>query len=347
MGKVERGGIIVPSIGIIRGFGEPERALSILKELIKAINRRFRVKILTSDIPIGNYELYGTDMSDYAIRSMNFCDAVIAGDISARSNLINYSMLDIAAALGNDIEFLHVKGMGEHSSVNVNIASYFDGGPECRDSEKTVHGRIETRICSRREIMNFVRFVCGEIEERRRKVVFVRDSENEFYADLFYNNLENYLFPISDFDLMETTAFDITEDVLTLPHDFDTLITSKTTLDLLYGMYKFLLGRDFSAYFRFERKKGLYCIKSVCSCFDFGESVPTLDSYIMAFADMLDFDLLMKKEAFQLRLAISSAHENGFSSENADEYLNEIIKELEKPMTKKFKKADTKRENIR
>lgn len=337
----------MPRIGIIKGFGESEKAAELLCRLIKALNRRFRSKIEIQELPIGNYELYGTDLTGDSIAQMFSCDAVISGDIEAKSNFIDYNISDIAAALRSDTEFLHIKGIRNHSSVDVRIASYFDGGIACRDTDATADGRRETRLCTTFTVMNIVRFICRESEERRRKLVFVKDSENEFYAELFYKYFEDFIFPIPNFYIVKTTASDIGEEVLLSPSDFDTVIASKSVSDMLFGIYRFIMGDDFTAYYRFEREKSLYCVKSLCHNSDFGASVPSFDCYIAALSDMIEEKFGMEKESFCIKNAASHAYEKGFSVDNAEEYLNEIIRELDKPMTTKFKKHKSARMYIK
>lgn len=343
MGAFERGGIIVPKIGIIRGFGESEKAMGLLCGLIKALNARFRSKIEMCELPIGNYELYGTDLTGDSIAWMRSCDAVISGDIEARSNFIGYDKSDLAAALRNNIEFLYIKGLGVHSSTDIRIASYFDGGTAYRDSGSTPDGVTETRICTTYAIMNIVRFICRESEERRRKIVFVKDSENEFYSELFYKYFEDYIFPISNFYIIKMSAENISEEVLYSPNEFDTVFASKTVSDMLFGIYRFIAGADFSAYYRYEKEKSLYYVKSLCNNADFGEALPSFNCCITALSDMLEREFGMRKEAFCLRKAAALAAERGFGTDNAKEYLEEIIKELKKPMTTKFKKQKPKR----
>lgn len=328
----------MPRIGIIKGFGESEKASELLCRLIKALNRRFRSKIEIREMPVGNYELYGTDLTSDSIARMFDCDAVISGDIEAKSNFIDYNISDIAAALRCDTEFLHIKGIRSRASVDVRIASYFDGGIACRDTAAAADGCRETRLCTTFAVMNIVRFICRECEERRRRLVFVKDSENEFYAKLFYKYFEDFVFPIPNFYIVKTTAADIAEEVLLSPSDFDTIISSKSVSDMLFGIYRFIMGEDFTAYYRFEREKSLYYIKSLCHNAGFGTSVPSFDCYISAFSDMIKEKFGMEKEEFCLKNAAFHAHEKGFSADNAEEYLSEIIRELDKPMTTKFKK---------
>lgn len=332
----------MPGVGIIHGYGEAERETRLLAELIAAVNRRFRSRLSAIELPIGNCEKYAAELSDEAVSLFRDCGAVFLGDISARANLIDYTVSDIAALLGNRIEFLCVRGNGNHAGIDVNIASYFDGGAPCRHSRSGRDGCFETRTAPRKALMDAAAFICRECERRRRKVVFVKDSENEFLADMFYKCFEDFIFPISNFYVIKTEARDICEDALFMPEDFDVIVASKTTTEALYGVYSFIMGEDFNAYYRFAGSKSVYFVPSLRGGAAFGRNVAAFDSCVTALGDMLENEFSMKKEAFCLRTAAAAAAENGFASGNAEEYLREIIKELGKPMTTKFKKPSSK-----
>ncbi|MGM9552394.1 MAG: hypothetical protein ACI3XA_09095 [Clostridia bacterium] len=333
----------MPLIGIIRGTGEGYYSTGYLIKIIRALNKRFRSKIKFLEIPLGDREKYGYELNHEAIDKITGCDCLFVGDFSSFSNDVDYSIDDIVMALSCDTASLSLNGTGKDSSVNVCIHSYFDGGTNFRDGQKTVEGTLETRVCSAYSAMNIVKYISRKCQERRRRMYFVQDSENEFLSDMFYKNFESYIMPQSNFHLYKYEIKEICTEILRRPNDFDTLFASKTATDAIWGIYSGLLGGNLASYTFYGRNFPVYHVKSVCANLSSEGETPSLSSYIIALADMLYAEFGQAKEQASLRGAVEILTRENYSVKVGDMFTELVIEELQKKVPTKY----TKRKNIR
>ena len=327
----------MPFIGIIRGFGEGYYATGYIIKIIKALNRRFRSKLKFEEIALGNYLLFGCEMQDEEIVKLRECDAVFSGDLNG-DNPIDYSIADIAMALDNCIEYTCISGLSDYGNVNVNIASYFDGGTKLRYNTYNIDGCSETRVCSTHTAMNIVKHVSRECERRRRRLAFVYDSDNEYCANLFYKKFEDFTLPLPNFHMIKFSLTDITYEILFEPGQFDTIFASKSFSDYAWGMYRFILNEKFTAYTKYAKSKSLYYVKGLYSNSSLADEVPSMCSYIVAFSEMLKNEFGMNKEAEHLRLALDNVLKTGKSVSETGNFVAAIIEELDKPVERRHSK---------
>lgn len=331
----------MPKIGIISGRGESQESIEQIVRLLKAVKRRYHSPISVKEIAAGSYELYGFSLTDEARNDIKSCDAVLSGDFSGYDNRIEYTISDILLDLGEDVEYMCINGTGSCGMINMRAVSYFDGGRRGRDGENTPYGRTETRVCSSYTAKNVVRSICREAALRRGKIVFVKDPENEFAADLFEAFFDSCALPMDDVTVTKAALSEVCAGVLERPGCYDTVFASKTASEALRGIYKYIMGDEFTAYQKFGRGIPVYYVESP------GESsrdndIPSLRSHIAALADMFEQEFGMYKEAYGLRTAAQRAFENGFSTHEATEFVDELICEMSKRMTTKIKKRPTK-----
>ncbi len=336
----------MPRIGIIAGRGESQESLEEILKLIKALRKRFDSDIKTAQIEAGCYELYGFELTSDAKEELRNYNAIFSGDFSGYDGRIGYTITDILLELSTDLDYTYIQGSRSFGTVDVRIASYFDGGCHNRDGKSDWDGRTETRVCSAYTAKNIVSYIVRSTwKERRMKIVFVKDSEYEFIDDMFYAFFKSSVLPIENFQLSIMTTAQVCEAALKNPSQFDTVFASPTTAQALQGIYAHIMGDDFASYHRYGRVKPLYYVKSP------GESgrqnnIPSLMSHIAALAGMLEMEFGMLKEAYWLRNAVSLALDRGFSSKNADEFVDAIIEELAKKMRTKLMTNKPKRPNI-
>ncbi len=333
----------MPTVGIIAGRGESQESIEEILKLIKALRKRFDSNIKTAEIEAGCYELYGFDFTCEAKEELKNCNAIFSGDFSGYDGRIGYTITDILLELSADTDYTYIQGSRKFGTVDVRIASYFDGGSGNRDGERNYNGRSEWRICSAYTARSIAaELVRSTYNERRRKLAFVRDSEYEFIDDMFCAFFKSAALPIDGFQLSIMTTSEICEAALRNPSQFDTIFASQTTTEALRGIYAYMMGDDFASYHRFGGVKPLYYAESP------GESgcqnnIPSLMNHIAALAGMLEMEFGMMKEAYWLRNAVSLALDRGFSSKKADEFMDAIIEELGKKMRTKLKCNKTKR----
>ncbi len=326
----------MPVIGIIRGTGESYVATGLVIKLIKAIRARFRIKLDVIEIPLGNRESFGYELTGEALKLIKSCDALLTCDLSDILKDIEYTNEEIAFNLNNNIKCLKIKGSGKFSMLDVCIASYFDGGFKMRDGEKSLDGCFETRVCSTQTAMDVVKAICTMSEKRRRRMCFVEDSENEFSKDLFYRYFESYILPLPNFHLYRYKSWEMLSEIFANPTTIDTIYTSLSTMDSIYSVYKNLLGKDFMAYFFYADKFPVYEVRSFCANMCFNNEVPTLASYVCALSDLLNCCFGMRKEQVHLKCALDKAIEDGFDAKNGEAFVVKIKEELKKPVKTKY-----------
>lgn len=322
----------MPLIGIIRGFGEGEKSTEFVIRLIKALKRRFRTKIDYIELEVGDCLKYGGSLNAESIAKMRQCDAIFAGDMRSKSNPIEYSIEDIALALGNNIEYTCISDIKPVQSLDVQIASYFDGGFLLREGAKTKDGCTETRVCSSYSAMNIVKSVSRKCENRRRRLAFVKDGDNEYCADLFYSYFKDFTMPLSNFRLLKFSIREICGEILYEPNQFDTIFASNTFAQYALGAFEYILKDEFVSYTKFSDQKSIYSLKSVLdNCYS-NKSVPTINSYIIALADLLKDEFCLNKEVVALRGALERTIKNNISNYDGEEFISSVIEELNKPL---------------
>lgn len=326
----------MPLIGIIRGFGEGEVATGYIIKLIKALKRRFRTKIDYCEIPLGNYIKYGDSIDSQVVAQMRSCDVIFAGDMYSRENPIAYSVNDVAMALDNNIEFACISGIGSDETIDIHIASYFDGGFALRDGVRTVDGCRETRICSTFSAMNIVRSVSSMCENSRRRLFFVKDSDNEYCSDLFYSKFSDLTLPLSNFRLFNYTISDICYEMMYDLKQFDYIFASKTFAEYAMGICRFKMQNNFASYYKFGDQKSVYTVKSINDNSPAGNYVPTMKSYIAALCELLKTEFNLNKESCALRRCMNDAAMKLPLSDDCDEFIAMIKEELNKNLTSTY-----------
>lgn len=329
----------MPSIGIIRGVGEGYNATGYIIKLIKALNRRFRSKIKIEIINAGDYIRHGPTLSSDEMSKIRCCDAVFSGDIEMKENLIEYSICDIALALDNTIEYDCIEGIGDKGTVDVLIASYFDGGAKLRYNNSNEDGCSETRICSTHTAMQVVKNVSRECENRRRRLAFVTDSDNEYSAKLFLKKFNDFTMPLPNFQLIKFPIEDITYEIMFDGTQFDVIFASKAFADYARGMYNAILKEKFASYVRYAKAKGLYYVKSGCMNIASCGEAESICSYIMALCDLLRREFDMIKESEHLIRALEIVLNSTVSVLETEEFVDKIIAELDAKVTTKHSKT--------
>lgn len=328
----------MPYIGIIRGVGEGYYATGYIIKIIKALNRRFRSKIKFEEVNLGDYTRHGCELDRNEITKIRSCDAVFSGDMQG-INPIDYSIADIAMMLDNCIEYTCISGLSDYGNVNVNVASYFDGGTRLRYNVTNVDGCSETRICSTHTAMGIVRHVSRECENRRRRLAFVSDADNEYCANLFYKKFEDFTLPLPNFHMIKFSTADIAYEVLFDPAQFDMIFASKSFSDYAWGMYRSRLDEHFVAYTRYAKSKSVYYVKGLYSNLASADEIPSMCSYIIALSDMLKIEFNMNKEAEHLRLALDAVIKTGKSVLETESFIQAVIDELKRPVERKHSKS--------
>lgn len=326
-------------IGIIRGFEEGFYATGNIIKLISALNKRFRSKINYIEIPLGDHAKHGYFLTNEALDIIRNCDCVYMGDIYSKGNPLNYTYETIAYALSNNIEYTCISGLGEFSHIDLNIASYFDGGNAMREGFQNTDGCSETRLCSTYSMMNIVKAVSRKCEKRRRMLVFIKDGECEYCANAFFNKFKDFTFPLSNFKLMQLTLKDICMEILLHPNQFDTIFASRSFSEMALGIYHAIMNDSFIFYNKYEAEKPTYVLRSLSGNLSSCNIIQSLCSYIAAFSDLLKYEFDMHNKAVALRLAMDEALSNTeLSSCDTDRFIEKIIDELNKPVNKKYSK---------
>ncbi len=336
----------MPLIGIIRGFGEGYYATGYIIKIIKALNKRFRSKIKLEEIALGNYMYHGAQINDEEIIKMRACDAVFAGDIYG-DNPIDYSINDISMALDNSIEYTCISGLLDYGNVDVNIASYFDGGTKLRYNTRDADGSSETRICSTHTAMNIVKHVSRTCENRRRRLSIVFDADNEYCQTLFYRKFEDFTLPLPNFHMIKYSTEEITYEMLSNPKEFDTIFASKSFMEYARGIYHFVLKDSFTAYTKYAKGKSVYYVKSLYSNSAAMDEALSICSYIVALSDMLKNEFSMNKEAEHLRFALDAVLKAGKSVSETKSFVASLIEELDKPVERRHSKATKRNKYIK
>lgn len=333
----------MPLVGIVRGFGEGEVATGYIIKLTKALRKRFGTKIQLEEIAVGNCGEYGCDLKSDEIGRMRKCDCIFAGDMSHNANPIDFTIEDIAMSLDNNIEYTCIQGIDKMAHVNMHIASYFDGGFSLREGIREVHGCTETRVCSTFSAKNIVKSVSDKCGERRRRLSFVKDGDNEYCAKLFYDKFCDYTMPLSNYHLLKFNIRDITYEIINNPGQFDTIFASKTFGEYVKGLCLCEMKEEFTAYRKFAEQINVYSVDAVEDNSPTKDYTPSLSSYIVAFADMLRDEFSMDKEATALNFAIRGVYERKISPYNGEEFISAIIEELQKPLKGVYSKKPANR----
>lgn len=329
----------MPCIGIIRGFGEGFNATGFVIKLIKALKKRFKTKITYEEIPIGDYMKFGHSLKSNVLSDMRRYDAVFCGDFISRANPVDYTVDDIALALDNNIEYTYISGLGDNGATDCVIAAYFDGGTLLRENERNIDGCTETRICSHYSAQSIVKSVSRVCENRRRRLAFAEDSDNEYCAGMFYKKFEDFTLPMTNFHLLKFSLSDIAYEIIYDGTQFDVIFASRAFSEYAYGTYRALLKDNFTSYTKFANQRCLYYVKSLFSNSAAFQSAPSICSYIIALCDMLKNEFSLLKEADHLRNALEKVVETGASTLETAEFIDKIITELEKPVSTKHSKA--------
>ena len=328
----------MPSVGIVRGFGEGYIATGYVIKLIKALNRRFRSKITFEELVCGDYIKHGSSLSFDVIKQMGNYDTIYMGDMYSVSNPLEYTFSDIAYSLGDNIQYTCVSGFDKWSGTDIAIASYFDGGARMRETSDNRDGCVETRVCSSFAMKNIAKHVIRHCETRRRRLAFVKDGDIEYCANGFYRAFENFALPLSNFKLIRFTPRDICREMMYAPRDFDVIFASDSFSEAVLGMFEFMMKESFAFYYHFGSDVPVYALRATGANSASGDYTPSLCSYIIALSDMLKNEFDMAKEAAQLRLAIDYAVENGATSDKGEEFVSMVIEGLRKDVTTKYSK---------
>lgn len=326
----------MPMIGIVPGFGEGEAATECITKLIKALNRRFRSSIRFELLDCGDYILYGSTLTDAVLNKMKQCDCIFVSDFESKHNRVEFTKSDIAYALSANVEYLYVEGFNEFAEINLCVASFFDGGFRMRDGITTTEGCEETRVCSAFTMSNIAKEVSRKCEARRRRLAFVKDSENEYCADCFRRFFQQFTLPLSNFQFVEFTPREFSKSFLDYQTAFDTIFASKTFADTIEGVAEFLMKESYAGYRHYNSEIPVYTVSSVQSNSACGEYIPSICSYIAALSGLLKNEFNMEKEAVQLRKAVDITLSKAIDFQNSANFVNAIIDALNAPVTTKY-----------
>ncbi|MBQ8003306.1 MAG: hypothetical protein IJ297_07690, partial [Clostridia bacterium] len=199
------------------------------------------------------------------------------------------------------------------------------------------NGVCETRVCSTYSAVNIVKAVIKTCMERRRRLTFVKDSENEYCSDLFVRMFEEFALPLSNFRLLRFSIDDITREMYDNPSQFDTVFASKSFADFTGGLLRAKLGKKVSIYSKFLRSVPVYAVKAIEGNSYTENYLPSLASYVTAFGDMLRDIFGMEKEAAVLRNAVNEAL-NLEDYTNPEAFFKCIEENLNNPVTTKYPK---------
>ncbi len=331
----------MPKFALVRGFGEGYYATGYIIRIVKALNRRFRSKITFDEIPLGDYLSFNTTLDKEMISKLRQYDVIYIGDFETEVNKLHYTIDDLVMAMSNNLEYLCVSGVGKYANVDIEIASYFDGGFNLRDGEQNTDGCTETRICSTYTATDIVKNVSRECEQRRRRIAFVKDNDNSYCADLFFNRFEDFTLPLSNFRVIKYSVPDIVYELINTPFEFDVIFSSKSFSDAACGLCKTVLEDDFVCYRKFGSLKLVYAPKSVCNNAGSPNIIPSILSYISALSRMLKDEFVMEKEAYALNVALNDVTEEKISLYDMETFINKFIESLEKPINIKNTKKNT------
>ncbi len=332
----------MPLIGIVRGVGEGYVATGYIIKLIKALNRRFRSKIQFEEIPCGSYELHGAELPDGIGSLLYKYDCILIGDFHSPSNNVYYTQSDIAHLLSANTEYTYISAF----DTDLCIASYFDGGFKMREGSRTVEGCMETRVCSAFTMSNIVKNVTRLCEKRRRRLSFVKDSDNEYCADMFYRTFESFALPLSNFQIVKYTPREICRDLLYDMTYFDVIFSSTAFSETVLGIFEYKLKDKFAFYRRYNGEKPIYAVRATGANSHYQDYVPSLGSYIIAFTDLIKYEFNMTKEAAHLCRALEEASTVS-SFEEGDKFVAAVIEALQKPVTTKYSKTAPKSRYIK
>ncbi|MBQ6794583.1 MAG: hypothetical protein IJO83_00395 [Clostridia bacterium] len=332
----------MPSLGIIRGFGEGYIVTGCIIRLIKAINKRFRSHITYEEIPCGNYIEHGREIPEEIAENIKEYDCILSGDFASDTNPISYTEGDIAYALSANIEYTYVS----MADTDICIASYFDGGFKMRDGKNTREGSSETRVCSAYTALNIVKDVSRLAEKRRRRLAFVTDADNEYCADMFSNSFESFTMPMSNFKMVKYTSGEICHDILCDIAAFDVIFASKAFTETTLGVFRFLMKDKYASFKKYNSEKPFYTVKAAETNSASGDYTPSLYSYITAFSELLKAEFNMEKEAVSLQRALLDAMEFA-SFESGEEFTDKVIELLQRPVKTKYSKAPEKSRYIK
>ena len=336
----------MPYFGIISGFGEGEEITGYILKLIKALRKRFRTKIEYELLPLGNYSEHGFELTKEIVAKMRTYDCIFAGDMKHRANPLDFSKEDIGISLDNNISYTCIKGIDKWANVDVKIASYFDGGFSLREGLRNTEGCTETRVCSTYSIMNIVKSVVRVCEDRRRRLSFIKDGDNEYCSDLFYLHFDNFTRPLSNFHLIKFNLRDIVTDIVYEPSRFDIIFASETFAKFSQGLYLAIMKEEYSSYVKYGEQKCVYSVDALSDNAATGSFTPSLLSYLTAFSDMLRDEFGMEKEAVALNKAVYETFKKNISPCDGDLFMNSVILELDKPLTGVYTKKKVNRRYI-
>lgn len=334
----------MPKIGIIRGFGEGKVATDYIIRIIKALKRRFRTKISFVEIPLGDCLMYGSELKKEAVSLMEECDVIFAGDFLGKANPLEYTIEDVAMIFSDIIKNTCIVGLGDESNTDLTIASYFDGGSLLREGEKRDDGAWEMRMCSSYSARSIAKNVARKCENRRRRLAFVKDGDNEYCADMFYSAFSDFTMPLSNFHLLKFSTRDITSEIFYDKSQFDVIFASETFADIAWGIYRFLLDEKFASYILYSAEKPIYYIKGVLGNSECGDFVPSMKSYIVALCDMLDDEFGLKKESVHLQQALERVVEKNIDTDMGKELFDALAVELDKPVLSRYNKMETRKQ---
>lgn len=321
-------------LGIIKGVEESEEALSFAESILRALNRRFRSKIEFSILPMGNCEVFGGELSDEALKELGKCDVLLSGETDSDESAVNYTFDDILVRLSCDYEILFIKNAKENREIQ--IISYYGGGfyngAENED-------RFEKRLFSSRKAAEPAARLCRESCGRGRRILLIKDSENEFYFEMFVSRVKNAAIPYENFFIETVSARQFFASFESMFYNFDTIFASKTTSDAIYGVSRALLGEDFIRCSVYKGEKTLYKLSTENEkC-----GAALIKSCAEALAKLLENELLMKKEAFALRLAVSDASFDSAATLEPEQYMEKIKLLLNRRLTTRFAKPTCRR----
>lgn len=332
----------MPSLGIIRGFGEGYIATSCIIRLIKALNRRFRSHIAYEEIACGDYIEHGGQIPEGIMEQLKEYDCILSGDFASGANPVNYTEIDIAYALSSNIEYTYVS----MADTDICIASYFDGGFKMREGKNTREGSFETRVCSAYTALNIVKDVTRLCGERRRRLALVTDADNEYCADMFSKGFENFVMPMSNFKMVKYSSAEICHDILCDIAAFDVIFASRAFTDAMLGAFRFLMKDKYASFKKYNSEKPFYAVKAAEANSESSDYIPSLYSYIAAFSELLKAEFNLKKEASCLTKALEDAIECT-SFESGEEFTDKVIELLQRPVKTKYSKAPQKSRYIK
>ncbi|MCD8048250.1 MAG: hypothetical protein LUG52_01360 [Clostridia bacterium] len=314
----------MPKIGFIEGRGESYKATKIILWLIDALNARFRSQIEICPV-CGQFDsVYGVPSCKEACEILKKCGAVFAGDFIKYPRKGDGELCKLLLGLLEDCKILRIKGIDKYAGVDVKILSYFDGGAYTH-ARRDENGCVDERLCSEFAAKSFVRALSKACETRKRRLLAVKDGENEYLFDMFYEHFKAFALPRDNFALDRMSTSELFEAALTDPRQFDMIFASKTTAEALHGVYRHVLGDEFCSYYKYGRGKSFYFVRDL-----------SITSHLAALEDMLRDEFGMKKEAYCLARAAETAREKGCAERDAERFAEEMISAMGEKLRKRF-----------